>query len=127
MPPQLRIDAHCCLSEKKTTQRNRVILTLRGITADTGIHNPMIIGFIDKILHYLRWQYHLVWHADWLVYLNHPVVGQIDYIVAIKKPVVNSFADYRHLGQSSKKKAARKTYFNEFYEPQWPAHGCTNL
>jgi len=53
-----RINPQHCLSEEKAPQSKRVIHTPAGIATDTEIHNPMVIGLLDKMLRNLRGHHH---------------------------------------------------------------------
>jgi hypothetical protein len=74
-------------------------LALRGITADTGIHNPVIICLLNKMLYHLRWQYHLIRPINGYIQRNYPVFGQVNYVVTGKKTAVNRRANQWQSGQ----------------------------
>jgi hypothetical protein len=116
-PPELWINPQCCFAKEKATQINRVVLTLRCIPTNTSIHNPVIVGFVNEMFHHLGRQYHLLWDIHRLIYLNHLVFGQVNYVIAFKEPVVNGSPYDGHLSQSGYEKAARKTLLKKLHKP----------
>ena len=90
---KLGIDPHGCLTKKETAQVNGVILARHRITADAEVHDPVIVGFLDEMLHHLRWHNHLARVIERLVHWNHFVLRQVDEIIPLEEQAISDFAD----------------------------------
>jgi len=95
--PQLRVDSQGCLSQKETSQLNRISLALFSGTAEAKVHNPMHFCLLNKMLHDLRGKHYLIRRLQRLSNLNgfqSAVVGQEDKLITVKKPMVHSTANH---------------------------------
>ena len=121
------IDAHGRLAEKETAQINGIILARHGIAADAKVHDPVIVGFLDEMLHHLRRQNHLVGPIERLVYGNHLILRQIDEIVPLEEQAISDSADDGYLRQPGQQKTMREQSLYEFGEPEGLTHGDTRI
>jgi hypothetical protein len=86
----------------------RIILTMRGVTADAGIHNPVVAGLIDKVLDYLGGQDHLFLRLNRFVDRDHIILEQVDNVVSAKEHVIDDRTDDRQLGHLRQQNATGK-------------------
>jgi hypothetical protein len=124
---ELGIDPHGRLSKKETAQINGVILTLDGIAAYAGVHDPVKVGLLDEMFYHPRWQDHLAWIIERLVDRNHLILGQVDDVVSLEEQVVDDSGDERYVCQPGQEETLREELLYELDEPDRLTHGDARL
>jgi hypothetical protein len=117
-----RIDAKRGLAEEKTSQVPRVGLAVLALAADAEIHDPVMRGLVDEVLHHSRGEHDAGRGLGCLVDGNHPVARQLHDVVALKKPLFQQRADDRRLRQSRDGEAPRKGPLDQLNDPEGTSH-----
>ena len=96
---KLGVYAPCSLTEKEAAKVYGIAFAVRRLAANAGIHDPMIIRFLDEMLGYLRGENRILTRLEGAVHLNHVVLRQNDEIVPFEQGLVEKLADWGHASE----------------------------
>jgi hypothetical protein len=111
------VDPQYRFPKKETAQTGRIVFTAICVAADANIHDPVIISSLDEVLHHFGRQHQLTSGVDGLVDRDHPVLGKVDQVVAVKEPPLSDISQDGQLGRPGSQKAARVCLLEKFHEP----------
>lgn len=88
------VDLQCRFSEEETAQLNRIVFAFGRASTDAPVHNPMMVRYLDEMLHNLRRQHYFAGVVDGLVHLDHLVFGEVDHVIALEQHVIHESSDH---------------------------------
>jgi hypothetical protein len=94
------VDALCSPTEKEAAKVYGITLAVRRLSANAGVHDPMMIGFLDEMFDYLGGENRILRLLEGAVHLNHIVLWQNDEIVPVEQGLVEKLADGGHASHS---------------------------